>query len=89
MLVKSVETLLVSLGELDEHASVLADAARVLAKEADLAEYSEKPKSAAGAVRELRATLAELRQKVGAGDGDDGVGWDFAGVGPAEVRNTS
>lgn len=84
-----VDELLGGLGELDAHCLVLAAAARALAGEISGEIGVVRQSSAAGAVRELRATLAELmeRCRVGADDDED---WDSpAGSGPSPLRNAS
>ncbi len=84
-LTTSVEALITTLGDLDPHALVLADAARVLALEAVAGETADgKPKSAASAVRELRSTLSELVER-GRSSADDDAEWP----GIAEIRNVS
>lgn len=82
-----VEALIDGLGTLDAHSLVLAAAARALAGEVTGAIGVIRQTSAAGAVRELRATLAELTVRCRAGATDD-EGWDF-GTGPdlAPVRD--
>ena len=85
-LTNSVEALIVTLGEMDAHSLVLADAARVLALEAVAGETADgKPKSAASAVRELRSTLSELVERGRARADDDSDDWP----GVAEIRNVT
>jgi hypothetical protein len=68
----STDALIGSLGELPLHAQVLADTALRLAEEIDTAAVGDKPRSAAGAARELRAVLDELTERCrAANDADD------------------
>lgn len=82
-----VDELIDNLGELDAHCLVLAAAARALAGEISGEVGVVRQTSAAGAVRELRATLAELMERCRTG-ADDDEDWDNpAGSGDAAVRD--
>ena len=70
-----------TLAGLDQSAKVLAEAGRVLAGEID--EAGNAGRSAAAAVAQLRAVMAELRQKVTADVGED----DWSAPVLATVRN--
>jgi hypothetical protein len=83
----------VGLSVVDDEVDVLTTLGQVLAEEIDSASCEEKPKSVAGAVRELRAVVDQLALKgkrVADGDGGDSAGgWGAIGavVGLAEVRD--
>ena len=86
-MVEAVAALLVTMSSLDEHATVLAAAARALALEVDMAQVADdngRVRPASSAVRELRAVLDELQAKGRADDEQDD--WT-ASPGAAPVRD--
>ena len=83
----AVAALLATMPHLDEHGVVLAEAARALALEVDMAQVADdngRVKPASSAVRELRAVVDELLTK-GAADGEQDD-WT-ASPGAATVRD--
>lgn len=73
--VTEVDLFLLGLPEPTDHDRVLHAAARQLAFEIDTAATGEKPRSAAGAVRELRSVLDELNRRRRSGDEDGEGAW--------------
>ena len=70
-----VNLFLLGLPDPTDHDRVLHAAARQLAFEIDTCVLGEKPRSAAGAVRELRSVLDELNRRRPGGDEDDEGRW--------------
>jgi hypothetical protein len=81
--VAEVDLFLLGLPDPTDHDRVLHAAARQLAFEIDTCVLGEKPRSAAGAVRELRSVLDELNRRRPGGDEDDEAGWGEVGKQPA------